>query len=44
MSCLHNQIFALCRYGRKGVPGERVYRFVALMQPRPVTLRLERER
>ena len=44
MTCLHNGAFALCRYGRKSVAGERGYVFVALTEQYPIPLRLEREK
>jgi len=44
LTCLHNNAFALCRYGRESVPGERGYVFVALTELHPIPLRLEREK
>ena len=44
MTCLHNNAFALCRYGRKSIAGERGYVFVALTEKYPIPLRLEREK
>ena len=43
MTCLHNTAFAVCRYSRKAVPGEKGYVFVALTEEYPIALRLERE-
>ena len=43
MTCLHNSAFALCRYNRKSVAGERGYVFVALTEQYPIPLRLQRE-
>lgn len=44
MTCLHNAAFALCRYSRKAVVGERGYVFVALTEQYPIPLRLQREK
>jgi hypothetical protein len=42
MSCVHSVAFALCRYSRKAVPGERGYVFIALTEKYPIPLRLAR--
>jgi hypothetical protein len=42
MSCVHSVAFALCRYSRKAVPGERGYVFIALTEKYPVPLKLAR--
>ena len=44
MTCLHNTAFALCRYSRRSVVGERGYVFVALTGKYPIPLRLDREK
>jgi hypothetical protein len=44
LSCVHNAAFALCRYSRKAVVGERGYVFVALTEQHPIPLRLQREK
>ena len=43
MSCVHNTVFAFCRYGRKAIKGERGYVFVALTEAHPIALGLQRE-
>ncbi len=44
MTCVHNTAFAVCRYSRKAVAGERGYVFVALTEEHPIPLRLQREK
>ena len=44
MTCVHNKAFALCRYSRASVPGEKGYVFVALTEQYPIPLRLQREK
>jgi hypothetical protein len=43
MTCVHNSAFALCRYSRKAIPGERGYVFIALTEQYPIPLRMRRE-
>ena len=42
MSCVHSVAFALCRYSRKAVSGERGSVFIALTEKHPIPLRLAR--